>query len=174
MMYLGPQACSTCVDGHAHSEAVEEHLAPGAIALQVPNADCASHLVLCQLDGPLLLQQPLLHMQAVPHLHQAQHSKLGHSQPVRCVLKPVFPILLDEHQATLAYNIKAEEIGGRWLHYCDPGGCNKSRHEAFQFTLHSHIQSSSQFGMPAFTNSPSSCLHAITLAIELLLQQVWA
>lgn len=59
----------TCVDGHAHTQAIEKHLPPWAAPLYIPHADSAGHVVLCQLDGPLLLQQSLLHVQAVPHLH---------------------------------------------------------------------------------------------------------
>ena len=87
------QTCSTCVDGHAHSEAIEEDLPPRTAALQVPNTDCASHLVLCQLDGPLLLQQPLLHMQAVAHLHNICHPTWGIVSAIISLAKQVSPTL---------------------------------------------------------------------------------
>lgn len=70
---------STSVNSHAHSEAIEEDLPSRATALQVPNADCAGHVMLCQLDRPLLLQQPLLDMQTVPHLQHARSQELPES-----------------------------------------------------------------------------------------------
>jgi hypothetical protein len=61
---------STCVDGHAHTETIEQYLAAGAGLFKV---SCGHHLgkrVAAQSEGPFLAEQPLLNVEAVQHLQQ--------------------------------------------------------------------------------------------------------